>query len=120
MEVDVPFWRGRDVQVTTTIIDDEENFFTEWLKDKEQLSIPDEAFSWSPDSGNLDVGWIDPDSREKYFTLLRDKYATMANKAPRHTVDTVMVSEEGKLVFNGELGPHGVAFYTIQVVDENK
>ena len=120
LEVDVPFWRGRNVQVTTTIIDDEENFFTEWLKDKEQLSIPDEAFSWSPDSGNLDVGWIDPDSREKYFTLLRDKYATMANKAPRHTVDTVMVSEEGKLVFNGELGPHGVAFYTIQVVDENK
>ena len=44
----------------------------------------------------------------------------MANKDPRHTVDTEMVNEEGKLVFNGELGPHGVAFYTIQVVDENK
>lgn len=102
------------------IIDDEENFFAEWLRDKERLSIPDEAFSWSPDSGNLDIGWIDPDSREKYFTLLRDKYVAMANKDPRHTVDTEMVNEEGKLVFNGELGPHGVAFYTIQVVDENK
>ncbi len=117
LEVDVPFWKGKNVQITTTILDDEENFFTEWLKDKERLSIPDEAFSWSPDSGNLDIGWIDPEYQEKYFTFLRDKYVAKANKEPRHTLDNVKVSEDGKLIFNGELGSHGVVFYTIQALD---
>lgn len=114
--VDAPFWKGRRVKVVETTIDDNENFFCDWLADKERLQIPDEAFSWSPDSGNLDTGWIDPEYKTLYDKELRAKYLEKANRPPRSVEQESVVGEDGKISVATTLGRHAVVFYTVTPV----
>ncbi len=116
--VDAPFWKGRRVQIVETTIDDEENFFCEWLADKERLQIPDDAFSWSPDSGSLDIGWINPEYQTTYIKDLRPKYVEKANRLPRSNSREVVVGDDGKIECSATLARHAVVFYTINVLDD--
>ena len=117
-DVDAPFWKGRRVKVVETTIDDKENFFCDWLADKERLQIPDDAFSWSPDSGNLDVGWINPEYKALYDKELRAKYLEKANRPPRSVEREVVVGDDGRFSLSTTLDRHGVVFYTATLVEE--
>ena len=112
-----PFWKGRNVEIIETIIDDSNNFFCDWLVDKERLQIPDDAFSWSPDSGCLDVGFIDPEVANKYRTELRVKYVEKARRAPDRNRRVVKVGDDGSIVSSVTLARHAVVFYEIKPVD---
>ena len=118
LDVDAPFWKGRRVKVVETTIDDKENFFCDWLADKERLQIPDDAFSWSPDSGNLDIGWIAPEYKSLYDKELRAKYLEKANLSPRTLELESVIGEDGRLSIATTLNRHAVVFYTIKPVEE--
>lgn len=115
--IDAPFWKGKRVQIVKTEIDDRDNFFCDWLADKERLGIPDEAFGWSPDSGNMDTGWQDPKYRKLYFEELRPKYKEKANRPPRASVNIFKVGDDGKIECSTTLPRHGVVFYEVASVE---
>lgn len=112
--IDAPFWKDKDVEIVETTIDDEENFFCQWLKDREKYKITDDMFHWSPDSGCLDTTIIDPEARKLYFEQLRSGYKEKANTPPRSKTSVVRVGSDGKLSFSKTLARHAVVFYTIQ------
>ncbi len=116
--VAAPFWKGKKVEIVETVIDDEANFFCEWLKDKEKHAIPNEAFHWSPDSGCLDVGFSDQKIRDFYFKELRPKYLEIARRPPRSSSSVVEVAEDGTLNCGTKLARHAVVFYVIRPVVE--
>lgn len=117
-DVDAPFWKGRRVKVVETTIDDKENFFCDWLADKERLQIPDDAFSWSPDSGNLDIGWIAPEYKSLYDKELRAKYLEKANLSPRTLELESVIGEDGRLSIATTLSRHAVVFYAVTPIEE--
>lgn len=112
--IDAPFWKDKDVEVVETTIDDEENFFCQWLKDREEYKITDDMFHWSPDSGCLDMSFIDPNARDLYFNKLRPGYLAKANTPPRTSTKTVHVDSDGKIQLSKTLARHAVVFYTIK------
>ena len=116
-DFNAPFWKESRVEVTETIIDDSDNFFCDWLVDKERLQIPDEAFSWSPDSGCLDVGFVDPEVTTRYRAELRAKYVEKAQRAPERKSRVVKIGADGKLVFTVTLPRHSAVFYEIKQID---
>ncbi|MBQ5366534.1 MAG: hypothetical protein IIU43_03565 [Thermoguttaceae bacterium] len=114
LTVDAPFWKNRDVEIKETVISDGDNFFCQWLKDKERLGIKDDAFRWSPDSGCLDSGLTDPEARDVYFKSLREGYVKIANTPPKETVTSVKVGEDGAINLAETLPRHAVVFYEIK------
>ena len=115
--VNAPFRKGKRVRVVETTIDDQENFFCEWLADKERLQIPDEAFTWSPDSGSMDNGWGDPEYRTLYYNDLREKYKEKANRPPRSSECERVVGDDGRIELSTTLSRHAVVFYTVSETD---
>ncbi|MDO5307906.1 MAG: hypothetical protein Q4G03_00195 [Planctomycetia bacterium] len=112
--LNLPMWQGKRVKVVRTEIDDRDNFFLDWLKDKEELGIPDDAFSWSPDSGCLDVGFINPEITTLYREKLRDKYKEKANRAPRTESEIMTVGDDGALTLSARMERHGTVFYQVE------
>ena len=113
-EVNVPFWRGKRVEIIETTIDDQENFFCDWLRDKERLNIPDDAFSWSPDSGCLDVGFVDPEITKIYREQLRPEYLEKAQQPPRSNSRVVEIGDDDRLCFEVTLDRHATVVYEIK------
>ena len=114
LEISVPFWKGKEVEIVKTTIDDQENFFNKWLEDKEKYQITDDMFHWSPDSGALDTQIIDPEKRTFYFNELRSGYVEKANVPPRSSTTTVRVGDDGVIKTSETLERFGVAFYTLR------
>ena len=117
--VAAPFWAGREVKIVEKTIDDQINFFPEWLRDKAELGISDDVFPWSPDSGCLDSGIYDAATRQLYFEKLRPKYVEIANR-PYSTERVAKVGDDGRLTLQTTLARHGVVFYEISPVDAQK
>lgn len=112
--IDVPFWRDKVVEVVKTTIDDQENFFCQWIEDRKKYQITDDMFHWSPDSGTLDSQIIDQRARDIYFNELRPKYLEKANIPPRTETTTVHVGDDGKIKLSDSLARHAVVFYSIK------
>lgn len=72
-------------------IDDDCNYFDEWLADREKYSITDDCFSWSPEDPCIDnpttlsAQW----ARELYFNNLKAGYAENARLVPAQESVTV-------------------------------
>ncbi len=114
--IKVPFWSGHKVQITESVIDDQVNFFVQWLKDRETYKIPDTVFSWSPDSANLDIAISDPSTKRFYQKELRPHYVKISQLHPNRYQQTV--SKDGELKLQIVLNHHGVVFYSIAPVKE--
>ncbi|MBR5627475.1 MAG: hypothetical protein IKW74_07650, partial [Thermoguttaceae bacterium] len=112
--VNVPQFKGQKVSVETFLIDDSNNFFNDWLRDRETFGIDDQCFSWSPDSTAIDHSILDPEKNKIYQEKLRPKYLEKAQIKP--IVSEQTVSEDGLLTFETVLGPHAVVFYTVKPV----
>ena len=50
MKVKLPVaWKGQDVRVVRSVIDDDANWFDEWRRIRRERGIGDDRFGWSPD-----------------------------------------------------------------------
>lgn len=114
-EINAPQFDGKKVKITTYTIDDDCNYFDEWVEDRKAYNITDDCFNWSPDDPEIDnpTTLADEDAREIYFNELYGKYAECSKLVP--TEETVTV-ENGKLNLSTTLDPHAVIFYEITLV----
>ena len=108
-----PQFTGQTVTVTSYRIDDDCNFFDEWVRDRKQYGITDDMFSWSPDDPTLDGGNLtDPQAQKLYRETLRDKYVECARLSP--TTETYTVDADGNWSMRETLAPSTVLFLEIR------
>lgn len=113
--INAPQFNGKNVKITTYTIDDNCNYFDEWVADREKYGIGDDCFSWSPDDPQIDstVTLSDEKAREIYFTQLREKYSECSTLKPSETVCNV---ENSEIIIEDSLAANGVVFYEITVI----
>jgi len=110
--IDLPQLDGKEVTVVKYLVNDDCNFFDEWMADREKYSITDDCFAWSQDDPMLDstVTLADERARKIYFEELRDKYIECAQLTPVESKQTV---ENGKLTIEEKIEAGNVVFYEI-------
>lgn len=111
-EINAPELNGKKVKVTTYMINDDCNYFDEWVEDRKTYNITDDCFSWSPDDPEIDssITLSDEKARDIYFNKLYEKYKDCSRLVP---VESDAVVENGKITLNTTLDPHAVVFYEI-------
>ncbi len=114
--ISAPEFEGKKVNVTTYVIDDDCNYFDEWLKDRETYGITDDCFSWSPDDPQIDstITLTDEKARELYLNELYAKYKECSQLTSSTSEMTVT---DGKIKLSITLDPHAVVFYEITAVN---
>ncbi len=112
--INTPQFDGKKVKITTYTIDDDCNYFDEWVEDRKTYNISDDCFNWSPDDPEIDnpTTLENQEARDIYFNELYSKYTECSKLVP--TEETVNV-ENGKITLNKTLDPHAVVFYEISV-----
>ena len=115
IKISAPQFDGKKVRITAYVIDDDCNFFDEWVKDRESYGIDSSCFSWSPDDPRLGstATLADERARNIYFSELHEKYEECAKLVPCETTAT---AENGTLNLNITLNPNAVVFYEITAV----
>lgn len=110
--VKLPEGFSGNVKVTAYVIDDNCNYFDEWVKDREIYGIGDDCFAWSPDDPCIDNPTVlsDPEAREIYKNELYDKYTECSKLTPSEQTVTV---ENGEITLDVTLDPNAVVFYEI-------
>lgn len=108
--INLPQLDGKTVTVTKYLVNDDCNFFDEFLKDRKIYNIGDECFSWSPDSATVDSNFSDPEAKNLYYGTLRNNYEECAVLTP---VTETAVVENGRLMLNETLEAGNVVFYEI-------
>lgn len=111
-EINVPQFSGKNVKVTAYVINDDCNYFDEWVEDRKTYNITDDCFACSPDDPSIDnpTTLVDEDAREIYFSELYSKYTECSKLVP---TETEMVAKDGKITLDITLDPHAVVFYEI-------
>ncbi len=111
-DINAPQFDGKKVKITTYTIDDDCNYFDEWVEDRKTYNIGDDCFSWSPDDPQIDspVTLENQEARDIYFNELYSKYTECSKLTPSEETVTV---ENGKLSLSTNLDPHAVVFYEI-------
>ena len=110
--VSVPSFSGK-VKVTTYPIDDNCNYFDDWLKDKETYGISDECFGWSPDCPCLGTNITDAAAQKIYREKLEAKYAECSTLKPETSEYEVV---DGKITISTTIGANNVIFYDIEQI----
>ncbi|MBQ2974013.1 MAG: hypothetical protein IJE19_06635 [Clostridia bacterium] len=110
--VNAPQFEGKQVKITAYVINDDCNYFDEWIEDREKYGIGDDCFAWSPDDPIIDnpTTLNDPEAREIYKTELYDKYTECSKLVPTEQTATV---ENGEIALGITLDPNAVVFYEI-------
>ncbi len=110
--VKVPQFAGKTVKVTAYVVDDDCNYFDEWVEDRKTYGIGDDCFGWSPDDPIIDniITLQDSAAREIYKTKLYDKYTECSKLVP---VESTAVVENGEISLEITLDPNAVVFYEI-------
>lgn len=113
--IGVPQFDGKEVRVTAYVIDDDCNYFDEWVEDREKYGIDNSCFAWSPDDPTIGspITLADERAREIYFNELHAKYEECAKLEPAVTTAAV---KDGTLELNITLNPNAVVFYEITPV----
>lgn len=111
-EINAPQFNGKNVNIKAYVINNDCNYFDEWVEDRKTYNITDDCFSWSPDDPEIDstVTLTDENARNIYFNELYAKYTECSKLTP---TETQMVAEDGKITLNITLEPHSVVFYEI-------
>lgn len=110
--INAPQFDGKKVKITTYTIDDDCNYFDEWVEDRKTYNIGDDCFDWSPDDPQIDSTTTlkDQEARDIYFNELYSKYTECSKLVPTEETATV---ENGQITLNKNLDPHAVVFYEI-------
>lgn len=103
---------GDKVKVKAYVIDDDCNYFDEWVKDREAYGITDDCFNWSPDDPSIDnpTTLADEKARETYYNELYDKYTECSKLVP---VESEAKIVDGEITLDITLDPNAVVFYEI-------
>ena len=111
-KINAPQFDGGKVKVTAYVIDDDCNFFDEWMEDREKYGIDSSCSSWSPDDPILGstTTLTDTRAREIYFNELHEKYEECAKLKP---VETTAEVKDSSLTLDITLNPNAVVFYEI-------
>lgn len=114
--VKVPEFDGKNVKVTAYVVNDDCNYFDEWVEDRKTYNITDDCFSWSPDDPQINnpTTLSDAKARETYFNELYDKYTECSKLVP---TESEMQVSDGRIEFEITLDPHAVVFYEITPVN---
>lgn len=114
--IHTPQFDGKDVTVTVYSIDDNCNFFDEWVKDRETYGIGNDCFAWSPDDAVLESDSVlnNREANEFYFNNLRDKYEEYSRlEGTTYTAKVI----DSKLSLTQNIAPNGVVFVEITPVN---
>ena len=111
-EINAPQFSGKNVKVKAYVINDDCNYFDEWIEDRKTYNITDDCFEWSPDDPQIDstITLSDEKAREIYFNELYTKYTECSKLVP---TETQTVATDGKITLDIKLEPHSVVFYEI-------
>ena len=111
-EINAPQFSGKNVKVKSYVINDDCNYFDEWIEDRKTYNITDDCFEWSPDDPQIDstITLSDEKAREIYFNELYTKYTECSKLVP---TETQTVATDGKITLDIKLEPHSVVFYEI-------
>ncbi len=114
-DVSVPQFDGKEVEIKVYNINDDCNYFDEWVEDRKTYGIGDDCFGWSPDCPVIEsyTNLQNADAREIYFSLLKDKYAECARLEPEVRTENVT---DGKISLSQTVDPNGVVFFEISPV----
>ena len=112
INIKVPEFNGENVKVTTYVINDDCNYFDEWVEDRKTYGIGDDCFGWSPDDPLIDnpTTLADPEAKRIYKTELYDKYTECSKLVPSEKTVSV---ENGEINLEVTLDPHAVVFHEI-------
>ncbi|MBQ3658871.1 MAG: hypothetical protein II963_01790 [Bacteroidales bacterium] len=82
MQIKLPF-DAKKVQITRYLVNDDCNFFDDWLADWEELGITTSDFSWSPDDPLLDMTvTLSNSAAIRQYKTKRDKYIECSRLTP--------------------------------------
>ena len=111
-EINAPQFSGKNVNVKAYVINDDCNYFDEWIEDRKTYNITDDCFDWSPDDPQIDstITLSDEKARDIYFNELYTKYTECSKLVP---TETQAVATDGKITLDIKLEPHSVVFYEI-------
>jgi len=99
--------------ITFNKINDDCNYFDEWVQDRKELGITDEMFSWSPDDGCSVTSYMNnPEARAKFEELDATKYAELSKLIPKS--GNIRVAKDGSVTLRCPLGGGNVWFIEIQ------
>ncbi len=113
ISIKLPYFKTEKAIVTRRIINDDCNFFDEWLEDRKKYNIDDSCFGWSPDDPAIDTGTTlsNPETIKFYRQNLRDKYMKCSVLKP--TTEQMTINN-GELNFTETIGAGTVIFYEIK------
>ncbi len=114
LEIYASQFNGKNIKIIAHNVDDNCNYFDEWIEDRKTYGIGDDCFNWSPDDPQIDspVTLGNEAARNIYFTELRPKYAECSRLKP--VVKTAAV-ENSAITLDTQLAPNSVVFYEITV-----
>lgn len=107
INVSAPQFADGEAKVTMYMIDDDCNWFDEWRKDRVELGITDDKFSWSPDDGC--PSFADGEARQTFLGLT-EKYADYCRLEP---VESTVEVRDGAFTLNAALDPFAVVFFEV-------
>lgn len=105
--VSAPQFADGEAKVKMYMINDDCNWFDEWRKDRVELGITDDKFSWSPDDGC--PNFTDGEARQTFLGL-QEKYADHCRLEP---VESAVQVKDGAFTLNAELDPFAVVFFEV-------
>lgn len=111
-EINAPQFSGKNVNIKAYVINDDCNYFDEWIEDRKTYNITNDCFDWSPDDPEIDstITLCDEKARDIYFNELYTKYTECSKLVP---TETQTVATDSKITLNIKLEPHSVVFYEI-------
>ncbi len=112
LKVRVPQINKDEVTVVKYVVNDDCNYFDEFLEDRKIYGITDDCFDWSPDDPMLDstTTLADEAARSIYLNELKPKYAECSRLIPVYTTAKV---ERGTIKLNDTIDGNNVIFYEI-------
>ena len=113
--VKIPAEDGMTYTVTTYLVNDDCNYFDEWMQDRKTYGITNDDSAWSPDDPMLDntITLNSPEARKIYTEQLRDKYIECAKLTP---VTTEVTAVDGFITLDVMLEAGNVIFWELTPV----
>ena len=101
------------VTITTKYVNDDCNYFDEWLEDKETYNISNDMFRWSPDDPGIQVflETADDELKNIYYEKMLPRYREAATLVPKESTAEI---KDGKLTINDIIDGNSVVFYEIK------
>ena len=107
----LPLTEGK-IRATVYTINENCNYFDDWVKDREKYEIGDDCFGWSPDCPNIGGNLKNTQAREIYYGKLEKIYAEKSTLVGHKTEFEI---HDGVLTIPAEIKANNVVFYEIEL-----